>query len=558
MTDQLPPKADPAQRLAISLLSPAGDVVGRWGADERAVADIPRGLGFGTSDPGGFKDSALALSRPINREWPDLKLLRDIRISGPGKRTAWEGRLQETPSHHGDDFAISPAAVGHAAELEGDPTLRECYVGRDLSEWSEISAQWRIAWATSFANAGFSVAVDTGEGRQALSLDVEGSWTTQIPIAAAMLDPGAGVKIAAVDYEAFLNTADAAFVLELLSADDDKPTGNVSNGDIATGATTIANTITPATPKRVIAWQWRYSVAGGAAGAQFRALIRNLAWFGNHGLPIRGARPTRGLFASDVIADIVGRTAPALNYSTGDEGSIVPSTYAIPHLVFRDPVKGADAILAVNAYHQRSWGVEENKTFFWRPTTTYRKRWKIRRSRGHGVDLLGPQADDAINGVVVSFTDPAGVTRVVAPIGVSSADLTSEALQDTRATNPVNAAGIARKYAELRLSFATDLPGALQVGAAYLAEKIANTKARGAVTVTGLVEDLDTSTLYPSWCMRAGDSATVVDGDKVERRIIETSYDYDSRTCSAQLDATPHKVEALMERMGISLVGVTG
>jgi len=552
---KLPSPYEPSTRLAISVLNPDGTSLARWGADEADAGDIPHGLSFSTSDPGGFKDASLALSRRIDQDFPDLKLLRDVLIYGPGERTAWEGRLQEIPRHQAEDFSINPTAVGHVAALDDDPSFKEIYVGRDLSEFVDLSAAWRLGWGASFAYQGFNVAQDSAEGRPAIMLEINGQWTSPIPTAAVMYDASAGCLIAALDYEYVVSDTNAKWLLQVGQADDDVPTNFKALTDLATGFKEGSGTLTPETPRRVLNVEWRYSEGGGGAGAQYRATLRRLVWFGAHGLTIRGERPNRGLYICDVIADVVRRVAPGLNFTTGNGGSIEPSTYICPHLVFREKIKGSDAVLAANAYHQRSWGVEDGKRFFWRSTETYRKRWRIRRSRGHGVDLLGPQAEAAINGVVASFTDPGGVSRMVGPLGCRTADYTTSLLEDTSPTNPVNEAGIERKWAELQLSFVTDDEGAAQVAYAWMRDKLLSAAARGSVVVTGLVED-ENGVLFPAWYMRAGDSATVVDGDNIERRIIETTYDHDSRTASCNLDATPHKVEALMERMGVSLVGV--
>lgn len=550
---------EPETRLAISALaSDYRTVTARWGPDSGAIADIPKGLQFTTSDPGGFKDASLSLARRIDLDWPDLALLKPIRIHGVGGRIAWEGRLHELPAHHADDYAISPTAVGHAAALDDDPSFREIYVGRDLAEYEEATARRKlnVIEGGTFAPRPYETLPDPITGLPCLRMNIEGAWAGRAPLIEVALDAGPGCKIAAMDNEWLLSTNDANFALEQRVGDDDLETAFISSGDLATGATSGFGTFAPATAKRWLFWEWYYSITtAGADGQQFVATARKLAWFGAHGLPIRGAFPNRGLYASDVIANIVQRCAPGLTYTTGTDGSIEPSEYVIPHLTFREPTKGSDAILAVNAYHQRSWGVEDHRRFYWRSTDKPRKRWRIRRSLGHGIDLLGPQSESAINGLVVKFTDAAGVTRVVAPPGCTTADVTSELLADTSPTNPVNAAGITRKWGELQLGFVTDYAGAIQVGYAYLTDTLRFAASRGSVVVTGLVEDDETGILYPAWCMRAGDSAVNTDGDGIERRIIETTYDNDARQLTANLDSTPHKVDALMERMGLALVG---
>lgn len=553
---------DPATDLAISLLNGDGTVGDRWGADENVVGNVPKGLGFTTSDPGGFKDCTLSLAREIDKTWPDLSLLRALRIYGTGNRTAWEGRLQEIPRHHADDTSIAPGAVGHIARLDDDPSFAEIYLDADLTKWGDPSTARRV----QMLGAGYSFAgVEVHDGFQ-------DSGTNGPAILFAFNDYGAatdlgeawyyggGVPLAKVLYDYIIPKAGGDMVNQgtrLWACENDQAAGAVGGtvhsaaaapGQEAAGGTALT--------KYFLAQSYYLGAFTGAStGDTFGVAYPKV--LGRHGLPVRGAWPAVGLYGSDVIADIVSRCASDLNFTTGTGGSIAESTFAIPHLVFAEGVKGSDAVLGVNAYHQRSWGVYEDKTFFWRPATSYRKRWRIRRSKGHGVDLLGPQAEDAINGVVCTFTDPAGVTRVVGPPGCPTAYATSDTLADTSLTNPVNRAGIERKWAELKLGFVTTTAGAIAVAAAYLADKLANAQARGSVVVAGLVEDDETGTLYPAWAMRAGDSAIVTDGDNIERGIIETSYDHDSRTCTCNLDATPHKVEALMERMGLVLVGVT-
>jgi hypothetical protein len=558
--------ADPETDLALSLLNPDGTVGSRWGADEGSVGDVPRGLGFTTSDPGGFKDANLALARDINVDWPDLDLLRALRIYGRGQRTAWEGRLHETPRHHAEDFSINPGAVGHVARLDDDPSFAELYIDADLSKWGEPSSARKVGILGAVFGGRpyqyeqeFNASTDDstyGAGVFARLGNVAAGTT---PFG-EMVYYGGGPDIGKVrhDYRVFAGLAeDANMDDRIYLAGDDAFATLVDAGASGKQATALNKTVEAAGAGRKYAEVSSAYLAVLAAGnfGNTRAWL-NLKVIGRHGLTERGVFPAIGFYGSDVVTDIVKRVAPDLNYSTGPDGSIVDSTFAIPHLTFPEGVKGSDAILGVNAFHQRSWGVYDDKTFFWRPATSYRKRWRIRRSKGHGVDLLGPQAEDAINGVVVTFTDPSGITRVVGPPECRTAFATSEFLADPSPSNPVNLAGITRKWGELKLGFITTTAGAIQVGAAWLQEKLTSASSRGSVVVSGLVEDDATGTLYPSWAMRAGDSAVVTDGDNVERGIIETTYDHDSRTCTCNLDATPHKVEALMERMGIVLTGV--
>lgn len=548
--------------LAISLLNADGSVGDRWGPDEDAVGDVPKGLTFSTSDPGGFKDASLSLARRIDRQWPDLKLLRPVRIYGAGNRTVWEGRLQEIPLHHAADYSISPGAVGHAAELDDDPSFAEIYIDRDLSKWGEASIQRKLGLlggSQDLSKTSFTIGTGTGSTLPAILIsliDAQVSFRER----QETWYYGNGCDIGRVRYD-FIAPKPGGLGASMHNGmwvyKDDVGAGGMFG--VAHATTPAANQVT--TPSSAgfkyagtMTENGNEAYVGPTSGDTWG--FAGVCVMGRHGLTERGLWPAIGFYASDIVADIVSRSAPGLNFTTGDGGSIEPSEYVIPHLDLSTPGKGSDGVLAVNAYHQRTWGVEDNKRFFWRSATKPRKRWRIRRSKGHGVDLLGPQAEDAVNGVVATFTDPVGMTRVIGPLGCATAYVTSALLEDTSPTNPVNAAGIKRKWAQLSLGFVTDVPGATQVAYAWLVDKLQNANSRGSVIVSGFVEDDATGALYPASEMRAGDSAIVVDGDNIERRIIETNHDNDSHTTTCNMDSTPHKVEAMMERMGVALVGV--
>jgi hypothetical protein len=540
-------------QLSVAITTASGEVY-RWGPDEWDAQNIPQALAFGTSMPGGFKSATLTLPRRIDLDYPDLNLLDSVQILGPGNEVAWEGRVQQLPRTHQDTFSIQVGAVGWSAHLMDDPSFREIYVGRGLGEWTEISTAHRIGFGTSYAYAGFSVAPDSSEARPSILLEVNGHWEGQIPVAGCIYDAGPGLGIAFMDHEWVVSNTDPKWIFQPWEGSDDKPTGFTSLGDFAGGGASGSGTITTA-GGRVFGFQWYYETGGaGADGAQYRASLRHLAWFGKHGLPIRGSAPNRGLYASDVIADVLSRVAPLLNYSTGESGSIQPTTFVIPHLVFREQTTAQAVIMQTNGYHLWDWGVWENREFFFHEPSSERLTWEARLSDGARLDLEGSQADDVYNGAYVQYADPAGVNRTVGPPG-ASADATDASLADTSESNPVNAHGIPRRWALLNLSQTTTQAGAIQLGATYLGEKSLPQR-RGSLTLTGSIGHPAGGT-RPVWSVRAGDWVRISDHPTdVPRKIIETNYDAPTDTLTCSLDNTSQKLDAILERLGVSLMGV--
>jgi hypothetical protein len=544
-----------ADRLAMSVTHANGSIT-RWGPDEPQPTEIPGDLTFGTQIPGGFKDLSCSLLRRIDVEYPDLSLFDTVRVYAPGNRTIWEGRMAQFPRSHGDGFSITPGAVGWSAHLSDDPSFREIYVDRDLGSWGTASVQRRLNLVGSFTVLDPSTIADDTTGQPSLATSFRDTWTASTkPLAEAWYN-ARGVSIGSLYYawkkNANVNNADTNWSWSGALSSDDVGTATNLTGDLRAAGPGTGTLTASGAAKTFALLNHFYNAAGGAANAEYAIYWTCLAVYGAHGLAKHGtdsATSARGLYASDVVQNIVTRAAPLLSV-----GEIEATTFVIPHLVFADATTAEAAIQFVNAYHGFDWGVYDNREFFYRSSDPDRLTWQARLSTGARLDLEGDTAEQVFNGVYVTYQDPIGQKKTVGPPG-ATADATDAQLADTSSTNPVNAHGISRRWGMLEISQTTTLAGATQLGAIWLSEHSAPQR-RGTLTLTGTVTH-PTEGEVPAWRVRAGDYVSIADHPAdVPRRIIETRYTHGGRQLTANLDNTPFMLDAIMQRLGVGLVGV--
>lgn len=597
-------------RLVVNIDTPSGHHA-RWAIDDESVENIPSSLSFSTVMPGGFENFGCVLQRDPDREWPDLEELATVTVEGVGGKTAWQGRLEALPMTDGDEEQVAPSGVGGQAYLTDDPTAREVFVDRNISAWQDPSVARQIAGiefspAVTFAGGGVgpdASSIDpttVAQGYPSLVLSFDGTWDTNRQYVEAWYDAhGIALGELVGIWQANKNTlwpdgtppAPGTFFPDLTKwaltwslADNDNlaPVGKAGvwtdvwdgasqdggypdemGAQVQTGSFRVsATTNTRKWAQLVLANE---NPSGGIDGATVGVYFLAIGVYGNHGLPLVGSvgfdaqnvPQCPGVLASDVVPYALQKWAPKLHYTTGVDGTVQPSSFVIPQLVFLDPTTVGEMIKEAVKYELLDWAVWESATVGWRkPVPAFYmnarggrgRKWRV-RSGPAKLQGSGPQIARIANQVLVQFTDVFGTTRYVGPPG-SGANTEDASLLDSDPSNPANEAGI-KKTALVTLGTST-AAAALRVGQLFLQQQKAIDRS-GQAVLTGHVQD-EHGIWWPAWMVRAGDQISFTDAhDARYRRIVHTQWDDGGKANTIQLDQPPDTMTAILERLSESI-----
>lgn len=539
-----------SDRLSL-LVTHANGQTTRWGPDELDNGQVPVGLQFKTSLPGGFSEASCELLRRIDLDHPDEGLFDDVKVLGPGNEIAWQGRMSQFPRAHGDSFSTHPGAEGWSAHLS-DQMFREIYVDCDKGAWSDLSATRRSALiASNYGVTASTTDTDPTTGAGVRRLTMKGTWGTASKGYSAAMYDAKGLPIGSVYYAwsrgTTVDQSNTSWYWHAFAGTDD----SFASVDITANLRAAgpgSGTLTTTATRTFAGVQFYFDAAGGDANKDYDLNWTCLAVYGSHGLTPAGTSGTvlaPGFYASDVITNAVRRGAPLINI-TAD--SIASTSVVLPQLVFSDADSTVRKVIEkCNAPHLWDWVVYDNRTLYFRQPDPSRLTWVARVGDGVKLSLDGLDSSDVYTGVVVKYTSAStGSERTVGPPG-SGADATDTSLQDTSDTNPAVAHGITRHYVLSLSDVATD-DFAIAVGAAYLAEHLSPQR-RGQAVLSGTVRH-PTAGSRPVWAVRAGDYIDFVDTNDNSlggpRRVVATAYDHDNRQNTLTLDNTAYTTEALL------------
>lgn len=546
----------PPLRLTYEAQTPGGRVY-RWASDASDPRDKPSGATFSSTMPGGHAEFSVTLPRKAGDADADLERLTTIQAKGVGGAIASEARLERAPRVTGDQMSVSPSAVGWQAHLGDDKSASIVGVDRDLGRWAGPSRAAQIAEI----GAGYSaqspqVRPNKTSGLPVLTTEQQGAWasTSKLDIE-AWYDAGESNRIGRVraswtrGANVALPDANWDWHAACYAGDDySGPAGTTSNLR-ATGPGTID--LTPSAAARFAVFLLSYATGpAGSDNVLYGIDWTNVRVFGDHQITIRGdTAAAEGLYASDIVAYVVRRWAPLLNFSEGVGGTIQPSTFVIPQFTYPDATNAGELVRQATRFGLQDWAVWDNKTLYWHERGTRGRSWRA-RSGPTKLEETGPQIDRLWESVIVQYRDVDGSTRTVGPPG-SGAGTEDASLKDLDPDNPANRLGMVRR--DMLQAGTLTASGAVELGRRFLAaQKLLDSSGRA--TITGHVLD-DHGILHPYWRIRAGDTISFTDAaDTSPRRIVSANHATDSYSCTVDLDSPPDGMDALLERLGVALV----
>jgi hypothetical protein len=515
----------------------------RWDANQPPDSRL-RNLTFSTKIGDGFSLATGTLARRIDLDYPDLQLGAEIVITGADGTIVFEGRLSAMPREVGQTHSINVTFVGHMAHAK-DRKFSETYVDRDLSAWGGMSRGRKSAHLTgNYTPTDGAQIADEADGKAGISTVIQGAWASPYkPISEMWYDAGPGNLIGRVAYSwqkgPAVDAGNANWFWNVYVCSDDKASAAEGTANLRAAGPSALQTFTPTSFYRYALLQLQFTFApAGADGATWNVDWYKLAVYGNHGLTTHAGDPSEpdGLYLSDILRDIAMRFCPKFDIS-----GVEDYEYVVQHCAYRERTYPHDAFLDLNKYALAHLAVWENKKLTFRPYDLSDYQWEIRTDdQGTTFAPVGPTLEDTYNGIVVRYTDLlTGVENVITP------DDNTE-LRDTSDENPWNQAGVDHWYEDLQITGGQLEADALQIGRAVLAEKN-RPKTAGTLTVQGYIRDR-AGNPQPVSRVRAGDVICVTNFNEINRLIVETDYDDESKTLRVAVDFPFQLLEALFDR----------
>ena len=515
--------------------------------DARRAEDRPQNIVHSTARGDGFKTCTFTLERSADREWDDVRrydgiVLRD-EVSGD---VAWEGYVSTKPQTMDSTSKSQIECVGYMAHAK-DRQISELIVERDLGVWSEPSTLRQA----ELANAGHALDNANSGGRPAKDTNLPQLMLQQLRVVTGAggrgtrselwFDAGPGNRIAQLFYD--FATYDKGAVAKTLDNASWNKRLFRSDSDSVYAAGTTALGAGPgsgywdAGGHRYVGLDLWWSAANAVMDGDWQLILRKLAVYGDHGIPLIGDSDPKGVAASAVLRYLVGRHCPML-----DPSGILDTTYAIHQLRFADSYP-YDAFLVLNGFHR--WGLEvwEDRVLHFAPPDLQRVDWQISTSdprRPITTQFPGPADDEQPNGIRLKFRDFWGGEHVLTPDDEPDLGWPDPEHDATRWGRQV--------WAPHEISQPTVREDAVLFGQAALLEANQDRAPAIFVVLSGRVLD-GAGQDCEAWRVRAGQTAALTShANDAPRLITETRYEEDTGHLTINVDNALGTYEGIQNR----------
>jgi hypothetical protein len=204
----------PSLNQSVMVTTPDGKTY-RWGEDDSVPEKSFHSLTYGSGMPGGFDQMTATLPRKRGVDYSDLELFSNIQVFGAGGEVTGEYRLDSAPVTAGNDFIITPNAVGYQAALEDRRDCAEVFVDISFSNWGPIAAEYKRT-ASGYSMNDASAMPDFTTGNPSLWTGVDYAETDAAKTwAAGVYDAGSFARVGSVYYawtrHPNTNSADPAY-----------------------------------------------------------------------------------------------------------------------------------------------------------------------------------------------------------------------------------------------------------------------------------------------------------------------------------------------------------
>jgi hypothetical protein len=476
----------------------SGDRI-RWDAAAPDAGKRPLSPSFDTETGKGFSTGSVTLQRPTDRDYPELRLLNELTLRSASGQIVYQGRAQGIPA--GEAFSFDCDGWWTHGEQR---QITDLIIDREASAWGATPNAEKVRLQTYNLTPSYDASTQGSfirleiprmanvSGKRAYSVTTYRS-PGQIGRAQIKHDGGSG----------------SPWIIQL----------ETSLGPAATNATAYvsttnasAGTLTaiPQGPTRYAHVAYRYNTDFTGDGPWIEDVIPTV--YGETGIATADrADGLDGFIASDGIRYLANRYCP--KWDTSD---VQPSSYLIPHAVWREPTTPADAIRQLNSYHLWRLGVWEDRRLTFAPYDLSVADWQVASGvDGVRVDYQGDTTENVYNGVTVSFTGFDGEQYRLTPED-------SEDLRDRSEWISANEWGD-EVWLNIDVSWPASQADAVEIGRLALAN--ANEARRpSTITVPATIRDIHGSE-WPSSYVRADQTIVVTNQTPaIPRLITRTSW----------------------------------